>query len=122
MGAGGWNPNNSGGKEYRKRHFDAIGQEPDFRSGPLIYSVLQMLQQAIERVGKIDRAAVIEELQTRTFQTILGPVKLDGNIYKDGWRVGQWQGGEFYGVAPATLPGAQEVLFPKPVWRVAPTN
>lgn len=122
MGAGGWNPNNPGGKEYRKRHFDAIGQEPDFRSGPLIYSVLQMLQQAIESVGKIDRAAVLEELQTRTFQTILGPVKLDGNIYKDGWRVGQWQGGEFYGIAPATLPGAKEVLFPKPAWRVAPTN
>jgi branched-chain amino acid transport system substrate-binding protein len=36
-----------------------------------------MLQQAIERVGKIDRAAVIKELQTGTFETILGRVKLE---------------------------------------------
>jgi branched-chain amino acid transport system substrate-binding protein len=122
MGAGGWNPNNPGSKDYRKRHFNATGQEPDFRSGPLIYGVLQMLQQAIERVGKIDRAAVIEELQTGTFQTILGPVKLEDNIYNNGWRVGQWQDGEFYGIAPAGLPGAHEVLFPKPAWHVAPTN
>ena len=38
-----------------------------------------MLQQAIEPVGKIDRAAVIKELQTGTFQTIVGPIKLKDN-------------------------------------------
>jgi len=117
MGGGGWNPNSPDSKAYRKRHIDATGEEPDRRSGPLTYGSLQMLQQAIERVGKIDRTAVIKELQTGTFQTIVGEVKLDGNIYKDGWKVGQWQDGEFYGIAPATLPGAQEVLFPKPAWR-----
>ncbi len=40
-----------------------------------------MLQQAIERVGKIDRAAVTKELQTGTFQTIVGPIKLKDNLY-----------------------------------------
>ena len=39
-----------------------------------------MLQQAIERVGKIDRAAVIKEIQTGTFDTIIGKVKLEDNM------------------------------------------
>jgi branched-chain amino acid transport system substrate-binding protein len=122
MGVGGWNPDSPEGKAYQKRHIDATGEEPDRRSGPLTYGALQMLQQAIERVGKIDRPAVIQELRTGTFQTILGDIKLDGNLYRNGWRVGQWQDGEFYGIAPATQPGAQEVLFPKPAWRAAPTD
>ena len=120
MGVGGWNPNSPESMDYRKRHVEATGQEPDRRSGPLTYASLQMLQQAIERVGKIDRAAVIKELQTGTFQTIVGEVRLEGNIYKDGWRVGQWQNGEYHGIAPAALPGAQEILFPKPAWHAAP--
>ena len=120
MGAGGWSPDSLESRAYRKRHIDATGEEPDRRSGPLTYGSLQMLQQGIERVGKIDRAAVIKELQTGTFRAILGDVKLDGNLYKDGWRVGQWQNGEFYGIAPATLPGAQAIMLPKPGWHVAP--
>jgi branched-chain amino acid transport system substrate-binding protein len=75
-----------------------------------------MLQQAIERVGSIDRAAVIRELQTGTFETVLGHVKLENNLYKETWWVGQWQNGEFHGIAPATMPGAQQIRFPKPPW------
>ena len=60
-----------------------------------------MLQQAIERVGKIDREAVIKDLQTGTFDTVIGKVKLENNMPTRYWWVGQWQGGEFYGVGPA---------------------
>jgi branched-chain amino acid transport system substrate-binding protein len=35
----------------------------------------------------------------------------------DGWQVGQWQGGEFYGLEPAGKQGAKPVLFPKPEWK-----
>src|ERR1700720_1563763 len=76
------------------------------RASPVTCASLRMLQ-AIERVGAIDRAAAIEELQTGTFETILGPVKLENNLYTENWWVGQWQNGEFHGIAPATLPGAQ---------------
>lgn len=75
-----------------------------------------MLQQAIERVGKIDRAAVIGELQTATFQTVVGRIKMKDNQYA-GWYVGQWQNGKYYGIAPTTSPGARPILFPKPLWR-----
>jgi len=116
MGTGGWNPNAPESKDYRKRHLEAEGQEPDRWASPITYASLQMLQQAIERVGEIDRAGTIKELQTATFQTILGPIKLDNNFYTESWWVGQWQNGEYYGIGPTTLPGAHAVMFPKPVW------
>lgn len=116
MGIGGWNADAPASKDYFKRHVEATGQEPDRGGSPLTYASLQMLQQAIERVGKIDRAAVVKELQTGTFETILGQVKLKNNLYEETWLVGQWQNGEFYGIAPATLPGAHQIMFPKPPW------
>jgi branched-chain amino acid transport system substrate-binding protein len=117
MGIGGWNPNTPASKDYLKRHLETTGQEPDRWASPITYASLEMLQQALERVGKIDRAAVIKELQTGTFQTILGPVKLENNLYKEAWAVGQWQNGEYHGIAPTAQVGAQEIMFPKPAWR-----
>ena len=72
----------------------------------MTYASLQMLQQAIEKVGKVDRAAVIKELQTGTFDTVIGKIKLENNLRQQFWWVGQWQDGEFYGVAPSSMDGA----------------
>ena len=116
LGLGGWNPDVPGSKDYVKRHVAMTGKDPDGFASPMTYASLQMLQQAIERVGKIDRAAVIKELQTGTFQTIVGPIKLKNNLYTKTWYVGQWQNGEYYGIAPASLPGARKIVFPKPPW------
>jgi branched-chain amino acid transport system substrate-binding protein len=117
MGLGGWNADALESKAYLKRHVELAGREPDRWASPITYASLQMLQQAIERVGRIDRAKVIKELQTGTFETIVGSVKLEGNLFTQNWWVGQWQNGEFHGIAPATLPGAQPIMFPKPAWR-----
>jgi branched-chain amino acid transport system substrate-binding protein len=74
---------------------------PDRWGGQIGYASLQMLEQAIERVGKIDRAAIIKELQTGTFDTVLGKVKLVDNMMQDNfWLIGQWQDGFFVSVAP----------------------
>jgi branched-chain amino acid transport system substrate-binding protein len=116
MGTGGWNPDTPESRGYLKRHLAATGHEPDGWASPITYASLQMLQQAIERVGKIDRAAVIEELQEGTFETIVGKVQLRNHVYDKAWWVGQWQDGFFHGIAPATLPGARPVMFPKPAW------
>jgi branched-chain amino acid transport system substrate-binding protein len=67
---------------------------------------LQALQQAIETVGEIDREKIIAELKSGTFKTVLGDMKLDGNRLTKLWWVGQWQDGEYKGIAPASLPGA----------------
>jgi len=55
MGLGGWNADGPESKAYFKRHMEMTGQEPDRWASPVTYASLQMLQQAIERVGKIDR-------------------------------------------------------------------
>jgi branched-chain amino acid transport system substrate-binding protein len=120
MGIGGWNADAPQSKDYLRRHVEATGEEPDRWASPVTYASLQMLQTAIERVGRIDRAAVIKELQTGTFPTILGSIKLEENRYSKPWYVGQWQNGEFHGLAPAGLAGAHQVLFPKPAWSTNP--
>ena len=92
MGIGGINPNSPAFKDYLKRHSDANGgKEPDRWANPVTYASLQILQQAIERVGRIDRAAVIKEIRTGSFDTVVGKVKLQNNLRVDGWQVGQWR-------------------------------
>ena len=117
MGVGGWNVDSPALQAYFKRHTEVIGREPDRWASPVTYVSLQMLQQAIERVGKIDNAAIIKELQTGTFDTIMGKIKLADNIMPIVWWVGQWQNGEFVGLAPTSYEGAKAPLFPKPAWK-----
>jgi branched-chain amino acid transport system substrate-binding protein len=72
-----------------------------------------VLQQAIERVGEIDRPKILKEMQTGTFKTIIGEIQLKGNRNPALWEIGQWQNGEFYGVVPANRPGAKAPNFGK---------
>jgi branched-chain amino acid transport system substrate-binding protein len=117
MGTGGWNADSPQLKDYLKRHMAENGAEPDRWANPVTYMSLQMLQQAIERVGKIDRAAVIKDLQTGTFDTIGGKVKLVDNRFTGVFQTGQWQSGEYYGIGPGQLDGARAPVFPKPAWK-----
>ena len=119
MGIGGWSGDSAAIKDYLVRHkaASANGAEPDRWASAVTYASLQMLQQAIERVGKVDREAVIKDLQTGTFDTVIGKVKLENNLPTKHWWVGQWQGGEFYGVGPATNEGARTPIVPKPAWK-----
>lgn len=118
MGIGGWDGDSPAVKDYLARHKAATdGKEPDRWASAVTYAGLQMLQQAIERVGKVDRPAVIKELQSGTFDTVLGKIKLENNLPNKYWWVGQWQGGEFHGVAPAANEGARAAVVPKPAWK-----
>ena len=115
MGIGGSNADLPGIKWYIQHHKEVMGREPDRWASPITYASLQVLQQAIERVGKIDRAAVIKEINTGSFETIIGTVKLKDNQNVNIWTVGQWQGANFYGVAPTAKAGAK-ALIEKPKW------
>jgi branched-chain amino acid transport system substrate-binding protein len=117
MGMGGWDASLPALQVYFRRHVAVIGREPDRWVSPLTYATLEILQQAIERAGTLDRTAVLEQIKTQTFETQMGPVRYEGNMLNREWDVGQWQNGEFYGVAPTSMPGARAVLFPKPSWR-----
>ena len=110
FGLGGWDPNGPGMKEYFERHKALNKGEPDRWGSPATYAGLQVLQQAIERVGEIDRAKILQEIKTGTFNTVQGELKLTGNRDANAWHFGQWQGGEFYGIAP-NRPGAKQPYF-----------
>lgn len=116
MGIGGSDAALPGIKWYIQHHKEVIGREPDRWASPITYASLQVLQQAIERVGKIDRAAVIKEINTGSFDTIIGKVKLENGLNKNIWAVGQWQGADFFGVAPTSKQGAKPVIA-KPAWQ-----
>jgi branched-chain amino acid transport system substrate-binding protein len=119
LGIGGVNPDDPKFQAYRKRHIEVTGQEPDRWASPVTYASLEILQQAIERVGKIDRDAIVKEIQTGTFDTVAGQIKFDRNVNTNVWWAGQWQNGEFYGLAPSSMEGAKEPVAPKPAWKPA---
>jgi len=116
MGLGGIDPNQPGLMDYYKRHKEVTGQEPDRWGSPVCYASLQVLQQALERVGKVDRPALTKEIASGSFQTILGTVKLERNVYYGNRLLGQWQNGEFLAVWPKDKAAAQPIV-PKPNWK-----
>ena len=117
MSLGGWSKDNAGTLAYREKHKAMHGRDPDYWGSQVGYASLQMLQQAVEKVGKIDRPAIIKELQTGTFDTVLGKIKLENNMPKDAfWLIGQWQNGFYTGVAPQRA-GAAAAIVPKPAWK-----
>jgi branched-chain amino acid transport system substrate-binding protein len=116
MGPGGWNPNSEALKAYVERYRAMTRNPPEQWVGAVCYSGLQALQQAIEKVGSLDRAAVTKALATGSFNTVTGPLEFDNHILKNGWLVGQWQGGIFRGVAPTRQAGAAPIIA-KPAWK-----
>lgn len=116
LGIGGSDADLPGIKWYIQHHKEVMGREPDRWASPITYASLQVLQQAIERVGKLDRAAVIKEINTGSFDTIIGKVKLENGLSHNIWAVGQWQGNDFVGVAPTAKQGAKPVIA-KPAWQ-----
>jgi branched-chain amino acid transport system substrate-binding protein len=117
LGMGGWDPNVPGAQDYAKRQTAVAGSPPDAWASPVTYASLQVLEQAIEKAGTLDRKKVLDTIVNGgPWQTVVGPVDLKTHIRGKQWGVGQWQNGQFLGVSPASLAGAKPVIFPKPAW------
>jgi branched-chain amino acid transport system substrate-binding protein len=117
LGLGGWDPKAPGAEDYQKRLVALTGQPGDAWAAPVTYASLQVLEQAIEKAGTLDRKKVLDAIANGgPYQTIVGPIDLKTHVRGKQWSVGQWQGGQFVGVAPADLPGAKPIVFPKPAW------
>ena len=109
LGAGGVNPDTPEMQAYFKAHQEITGKPADYWASPMVYATYQILEQAIEAVGSLDRAAVTDYIKKTTFQTIMGPIAFVNQNNEKFWTVGQWQGGKFYGVASTGRPGAKPV-------------
>ena len=119
MALGAWNPKvpYPGAKEYSERYVKRWGKETDGWASPATYAVGQILEQAIEKVGGLDRKKIRDCLASETFQTIIGPMKFEGifGTMASG-SIGQWQKGVFEVVAPKDKRTAQPI-YPKPQWK-----
>lgn len=111
LGAGGVNPDTPAMEEYRKAHKEVTGKEADFWASATYYASLQVLEQAIEAVGTIDRAAIVAYIKDNTFETVIGPVSFDGNNNSERyWSVGQWRDGVFRAVADTGMGDSIEAV------------
>lgn len=96
---------------YATAHQELTGQLPDYRASATTSVSLETLHHSIEAVG-LDRAAVIEHIRPTTFDTVLGPMAFsEHNLNPDFWTVGQWQDGQFKGVASRGRDGAVPVMI-----------
>ena len=115
MAIGGVNADSPAIQGYFKDHTEFVGKPPDSWASAITYASLEMLEQAVGRVG-LDHEALAGELSNGTFETVIGEVKLEDNQLRDLWWVGQWQDGAFRAVNPADKEGASAPVVPKPEW------
>ncbi|PZW39347.1 amino acid/amide ABC transporter substrate-binding protein (HAAT family) [Humitalea rosea] len=81
---------------------------------PLAYSQMQVLEQAVKRVGRIDQAALAADMHANAFDTVIGPLTFDA--------LGEWTEErnlyvQYQGVTDGNLerfarPGTQVILYP----------
>ncbi len=102
FGLGAWDPNGPGVKDYFARH-KAVnkGRSPTAGPAPTPTPGCRCCSRRSSASARSTAPRSSQEIKTGTFKTILGDIKLEGNRRQGGWHVGQWQGGEFYGIAPA---------------------
>ena len=88
----------------------------DALAGPA-YSEIQILADAIERAGKLDRDAVRDALTKTSMDTVEGPVKFNpdgtGQVIVE---ANQWQNGKQNLVWPKDV-AAAPILYPAPTWQ-----
>lgn len=99
--------------EYRKR----FGSEPAEDAADA-FAAGQVLQAAVQAVGRIDQMALADWLHENPVETILGPLKWNENGEPQAnFMLGQWQNGKIEVVAPREAKTTDKIVFPKPSWR-----
>jgi branched-chain amino acid transport system substrate-binding protein len=81
------------------------------------YTAAQVLQAAVQAVGKIDQAAIAEWLHANPVPTVSGTLAWDERgVPKSSLLLVQWQKGQIEVVAPAEAATSTSVVRPKPGW------
>jgi len=115
MGYGGLDIQAPGHAEFQERHMAKFNR-PAEAGAAGTYATLQILQQAIEEAGEIDREKIRENIAKGHFTTVIGEFRFENQLTVDPWASAQWQDGTFVGVLPKSRPNAQDIIFPKPEW------
>jgi len=109
LGAGGVNPDTDKMKAYFAKHKEITGKDADGWASANTYVSMQILEQAIEGVGEVDREKVTQFIKDNTFDTIMGDISFENQVSNKFWTVGQWQDGVYRGVAASNMDGAAEI-------------
>ena len=109
LGAGGTNVDDPKIAEYRAAHKEVTGKVADYWASANTYAALQILEQAIEGAGTIDRDVVTQYIKDNSFDTVMGTLNFENNVSHTFWSVGQWQDGVFRGVKGNNVEGAVPV-------------
>lgn len=81
------------------------------------FTVGQVLEQAAANIESIDNTALIEEIHSATFDTVVGPLSFDEVGAPTGsFMLLQWQGDTFVIVGPGERAEAEIIGPPKPAW------
>lgn len=117
MGLGTWNPKTSAAtKAYFDAHVAKHKKEPDRWASAHAWAGLEILQQAVEKVG-LDRKALRDYIAGNEFSTIIGKIRFrNGENISTPGVVSQWQGREFEVVWPPDR-ATSAALHPKPNWK-----
>ncbi|MEJ8857158.1 amino acid ABC transporter substrate-binding protein [Variovorax robiniae] len=117
VGMGSWSVKTSpAAKTYFDAHVKKFGKEPDRWASGHCWAGLQIMQQAVQKVG-LDRKAMRELIAKNEFPTILGPIRFEhGENASIPGTVSQWQGDDFEVVWPLNRATAKLVV-PKPAWK-----
>jgi branched-chain amino acid transport system substrate-binding protein len=92
-------PDNDKTRAFLKLHKDVTGIDADYNACPYYYANGQVLRQAFEGAGSMDRDAITEYLKGHTFKTLIGEIDLRSQMQNIAYTVGQWQNGFFRSVA-----------------------
>jgi branched-chain amino acid transport system substrate-binding protein len=116
IGFGGM-PDNEKTRAFLKLHKEVTGVDADYNACFYLYANGQVLTQAIEGAGTLERDAVVAYLKAHTFKTLIGEIDLRTQLQNIAYTVGQWQNGFFrsvaaVGVAPSDLVS----VHPKTGW------
>jgi branched-chain amino acid transport system substrate-binding protein len=108
LGAGGI-PDNEKTRAFYKLHKEVTGVDADYWGSPMYYALGQVLTQAFEGAGSMDREAITAHLKSHTYQTMVGEIDLRNQLINKVYTAGQWQNGFFHAVAGVGFPDSDYV-------------
>ena len=115
LGMGGRDASLPALQAYFKRHVAVTGREPDRWVSPITYATLQILQQAMSEWAR----SIGPPSSNKSRRGVLKP-RWDfcdtTAICSTGIGMLVRQDGEFYGIAPASMPGARAIPSPTSAW------
>ncbi len=106
-------------KEFTSKYIEMYGGAPGDipEDAANAFTVGQVLQQTVEKIGSIDNSALIEELHQGEYDTVVGPLSFDEKGAPQGnFMLLQWQGDNFVIVGPGNRAEVDPAAPPKPEW------